>query len=204
MRLLMVITDPTVAYLLMLVGIYGLIFEFMNPGTYAPGVIGAISLLLAMYAFSALPVDYVGIALILLGIGLMVAEAFAPSFGILGLGGVTAFAIGSVSLFKAGMPGYGVPIAVVVAGSIVTGGLMILILAMLMRSRRQAVITGKEGLIGRPGEVVEWSDGSGRVRVVGEVWLACASEALRPGDAIEVRSREGLLLTVARKAGPPP
>jgi membrane-bound serine protease (ClpP class) len=200
MRLLMVITEPTVAYLLMLVGIYGLIFEFMNPGTYAPGVIGAISLLLAMFAFSALPVDYVGIALILLGIGLMVAEAFAPSFGILGLGGVTAFAIGSVILFKAGMPGYGVPIAVVAASSIVTGGLMILVLAMLLRSRRKAVITGKEGLIGSGGEVVEWTGSNGRVRVLGELWLAHANEALQAGDAVEVRSRDGLLLTVERRA----
>jgi membrane-bound serine protease (ClpP class) len=198
-RLLMVITEPTVAYLLMLVGIYGLIFEFMNPGTYAPGVIGGISLLLALFAFSVLPVDYVGIALILLGIALMVAEAFAPSFGILGLGGLTAFAIGSVILFKAGMPGYGVPIAVVVAGSAVTGGLLVLVLAMLLRSRRHAVITGKEGLIGSAGEVVEWNGRNGRVRVVGEIWLAHAREALQPGDRIEVRGREGLLLTVQRK-----
>jgi membrane-bound serine protease (ClpP class) len=197
-RLLMVITDPTIAYLLMLVGIYGLIFEFANPGTYAPGVIGAISLLLALFAFSVLPVDYVGLALILLGIALMVAEAFAPSFGVLGLGGITAFAIGSVILFKAGMPGYGVPIVVLVAGSAVTGGLLVLVLAMLLRSRRHAVITGKEGLIGSVGEVVEWNGHDGRVRVLGEVWLARASELLQPGDPIEVRSRDGLLLTVQR------
>jgi membrane-bound serine protease (ClpP class) len=200
-RLLMVITDPTVAYLLMLVGIYGLIFEFANPGTYAPGVIGGISLLLALYALSVLPVDYVGIALILLGVALMVAEAFAPSFGILGLGGLTAFVIGSVILFKAGMPGYGVPIAVIVAGSVATGGLLILALAMLLRSRRHAIITGKEGLIGSAGEVIEWAGSDGRVRVLGEVWLAHATEALQPGDPIEVRGREGLLLTVARRGG---
>lgn len=203
-RLLIVITDPTIAYLLMLVGMYGLIFEFANPGTYAPGIIGGISLLLALFAFSLLPVDYVGMALILLGVALMVAEAFAPSFGILGLGGLAAFAIGSVILFKAGMPGYGVPIAVVVAGSTVTGGLLILVLAMLLRSRRHAVITGKEGLIGCTGEVVEWAGNGGRVRVLGELWLARANEALRPGDAVEVRSREGLLLTVARKGGASP
>ena len=201
-RLLMIITDPTIAYLLMLVGIYGLIFEFANPGTYAPGVIGGISLLLALFAFSVLPVDYVGIALILLGIALMVAEAFAPSFGALGLGGVTAFAIGSVILFKSDMPGFGVPIAVVATGSIVTGGLLVLVLAMLLRSRRHAVITGKEGLIGSAGEVVEWNGHDGRVRVLGELWLARASEALQPGDPIEVRSREGLLLTVARRGSP--
>jgi membrane-bound serine protease (ClpP class) len=198
-RLLMVITEPTIAYLLMLVGIYGLIFEFANPGTYAPGVIGAISLLLALFAFSVLPVDYVGLALILLGIALMVAEAFAPSFGILGLGGVTAFAIGSVILFKAGMPGYGVPVVVLVAGTAATGGLLVLVLAMLLRSRRHAVITGNEGLIGSVGEVVEWNGTAGRVRVLGEVWLAQAMEPLQPGDLIEVGGREGLLLTVQRK-----
>jgi membrane-bound serine protease (ClpP class) len=203
-RLLTIITEPTVAYLLMLVGIYGLIFEFANPGTYAPGVIGAISLLLALFALSVLPVNYVGMGLILLGIALMVAEAFAPSFGILGLGGVTAFAIGSVILFKAGMPGYGVPLAVIAAGTIVTGGLLVLVLTMLLRSRRHAVVTGKEALIGCAGEVVEWAGGAGRVRVLGELWIAHANEALQPGDLIEVRSREGLLLTVRRKEGASP
>ncbi len=202
-RLLMIITEPTVAYLLMLVGIYGLIFEFANPGTYGPGVIGAISLLLAMFAFSVLPVDYVGMGLILLGLALMVAEAFAPSFGILGLGGVTAFAIGSVILFKAGMPGYGVPIAVIAAGTVVTGGLVVLVLAMLLRSRRHAVVTGQEALVGSVGEVVEWTGNQGRVRIQGELWLAQAGEALRPGDAVEVRSRDGLLLTVRRKGSVP-
>jgi membrane-bound serine protease (ClpP class) len=202
-RLLTIITDPTVAYLLMLVGIYGLIFEFSNPGTYAPGVIGGISLLLALFAFSVLPIDYAGLALILLGMALMVAEAFAPSFGILGLGGLVAFAIGSVIMFRADAPGYGLPIPVVVASSIATGGLLVLVLAMLLRSRRKAIITGKEGLIGSGGEVIEWTDRDGRVRVLGEVWLARANEALRPGDPIEVRSREGLLLTVERKAGAP-
>ncbi len=202
-RLLAVITDPTVAYLLMLVGIYGLIFEFANPGTYAPGVIGGISLLLALFAFSVLPVDYAGLALILLGIALMVAEAFAPSFGILGLGGVVAFAIGSVIMFKAGAPGFGLPIPVVAASSIVTGGLLILVLAMLLRSRRKAIITGQEGLIGSAGEVVEWTDRGGRVRVLGELWLARADVTLQPGDPVKVRSREGLLLTVERKAGAP-
>ena len=150
-----------------------------------------------------LPVDYAGLALILLGIALMVAEAFAPSFGILGLGGVIAFAIGSVIMFKAGAPGFGLPIPVMAASSIVTGGLLILVLAMLLRSRRKAVITGKEGLIGSAGEVVEWTDRGGRVRVLGELWLARADVTLQPGDPVEVRSREGLLLTVARKAGAP-
>jgi membrane-bound serine protease (ClpP class) len=199
-RLLMVITDPTVAYLLMLVGVYGLIFEFTNPGSYAPGVIGGISLLLALFAFSVLPIDYAGLALILLGIALMVAEAFAPSFGILGLGGVVAFAIGSVILFRTDAPGFGLPIPVVVASSVVTGGLLVLVLAMLLRSRRKAVITGKEGLIGSAGEVVAWTGRDGRVRVLGEVWLAQANEVLQPGDHIEVSGREGLLLTVERKA----
>ena len=115
---------------------------------------------------------------------------------------MTAFAIGSVILFKAGMPGYGVPIVVLVAGSAVTGGLLVLVLAMLVRSRRHAVITGKEGLIGSAGEVVEWNGHDGRVRVLGELWLAHASEALQPGDPVEVRSREGLLLTVARRGSP--
>ncbi|MGH6892596.1 MAG: NfeD family protein [Dongiaceae bacterium] len=201
-RLLIVITDPSVAYLLMLVGVYGLIFELANPGTYAPGVIGGISLLLALFAFSALPIDYVGVALVLLGVALMVAEAFAPSFGILGLGGIAAFAIGSIIMFKAGAPGFGLPIPVVVASSIVTAGLLLLVLAMLVRSRRKPVITGSQGLMGSAGEVVEWSGGGGRVRVRGELWRARAGETLRPGDRIQVQGREGLVLVVERTGTP--
>ncbi|MEZ5832033.1 MAG: nodulation protein NfeD [Dongiaceae bacterium] len=203
-KLLMVITDPTVAYLLMLVGVYGLIFEFVNPGTYAPGVIGGISLLLAFFALSVLPVNYAGLALIAFGIALMVAEAFAPSFGILGLGGITAFAIGSVIMFKSDVPGYGLPIPIVIASSVVTAGLFILVIAMLLRSRSRAVITGTEGLIGSTGSVVEWSGREGRIRVSGEIWLARAHEVLQPGDRVAVRNREGLLLVVERKVDTSP
>ena len=199
-RLLVVITDPNVAYLLMLIGMYGLIFELANPGTVLPGVIGGISLLLALLAFSVLPIDYAGAALVLLGIALMVAEAFVGSFGVLGLGGIAAFAIGSIIMFKPGSPNFELSLSVVIASSAVTAGLMILVLAMLLRSRRKAVVTGKEALIGASGKVVEWSNGAGRVRILGELWRARASEALRSGDRIRVRDRDGLLLVVESEA----
>lgn len=199
-RLLIVITDPNVAYLLMLIGMYGLIFELANPGSVLPGVIGGICLLLALFAFSVLPIDYAGVALVLLGIALMVAEAFVGSFGVLGIGGITAFVFGSVIMFKPGSPSFELSISVVIASSIATAGLLILVLAMLVRSRRKAIVTGKEALIGTAGEVVEWSNGGGRVRILGELWRARAAEPLRPGERIKVRDRDGLQLVVERHA----
>jgi len=197
-RLLIVITDPNIAYLLMLFGIYGLIFELSNPGSILPGVLGGISLLLALFAFSVLPIDYAGVALVLLGIALMVSEAFITSFGILGLGGIVAFILGSIMMFQPGSPNFGLSISVIVSSTVVSAGFLFLTLAMLMRSRRKAVITGEAALIGAAGAVVEWSDGEGRVRIVGEIWRARAATELRPGERVKVRGRDGLLLLVER------
>ena len=197
-RLLSVITDPNIAYLLMLIGIYGLIFELSNPGAILPGVMGGICLLLALFAFSVLPIDYAGVALVLLGIGLMASEAVVTSYGILGLGGIVAFVMGSIIMFEPGSANFGLSISVVVASTIVSAGLLILALAMLVRSRRRAVVTGGAALIGAVGSVVEWTDGEGRVRVSGEVWRARAGTALEPGERVNVRDRDGLVLLVER------
>jgi len=155
-RLLSAIANPNVAYVLMLIGIYGLILEFYNPGTVAPGTIGAICLLLALYAFQALSVNYAGVALILLGLGLMTAEAFAPSFGILGIGGITAFVFGSIILMDTGITGpEEVSPAVIAAFAISSAALCIVATRLLLRARNKPVVAGREQLIGSIGTAME-------------------------------------------------
>jgi membrane-bound serine protease (ClpP class) len=195
-RLLSVITDPNVASILMMIGIYGLIFEFYSPGLYAPGVIGAICLLLALYAFHVLPIDYGGLALLILGVALMVAEAFAPSFGALGIGGLAAFVIGSVMLIDSDVPGFQPSWAVVGSFAIVVGGLFAALMMVVMRARQRPVVTGPEQMAGTIGPVVEWRDGRGHIRVRGELWEARSSASLGPGDRVRVVAIDGLTLDV--------
>jgi membrane-bound serine protease (ClpP class) len=195
-ELLAVITDPNVAFILMLIGVYGLIFEFLSPGAVAPGLTGAISLLVALYALNLLPINYAGAALVLLGLGLMVAEAHIGAFGLLGVGGIIAFLIGAIMMFPPGIPGVGLSPAVIVGAAVATAALFILVLAMLLRSRRRAVITGKEALLGAEGETVFWEGREGRIRVSGEIWRARASAPLTPGTKVKVVGRDGLVLVV--------
>lgn len=195
-ELLGVITDPNVAYILMIVGIYGIMFEFYNPGLIVPGTVGAISLLLALYAFNVLPINYVGLALILLGTALMVAEAFVPSFGALGIGGIAAFVVGSVMLMDADVPGFQVYMPLIGAIAAASAGLFLFVGVMMMRARRRAVVAGPEEMIGMTGEVVAWSGQTGRVRAHGEVWQARAANELKPGSQVRIRQRDGLVLLV--------
>jgi membrane-bound serine protease (ClpP class) len=195
-ELLAVITDPNVAFILMLIGVYGLIFEFLNPGAVAPGLIGSISLLVALYALNLMPINYAGAGLVLLGIGLMVAEAHIGSFGVIGIGGVVAFVIGAIMMFPSGAPGFALSLSVVAAATLITAALFLLVLTMLLRSRRRPVVTGKEGLLGAEGETVAWDGGEGRVRVHGEIWRARAGQPLQAGERIRVVEREGLVLVV--------
>jgi membrane-bound serine protease (ClpP class) len=195
-QLLEVITDPNIAYLLMLLGAYGLLFELANPGTVLPGIIGGISLLVALFALNMLPVDYAGAGLVLLGIALMVAEAVIGAFGVIGVGGIVAFALGSVLMFHADAPGFGLSLSLVGAATVVSAGFFLLVLSMLLRSRRRPVITGREALIGAEGEAVVWAAGEGSVRVKGEIWRARASHPLQPGVRVKVVHRDGLVLTV--------
>ena len=195
-ELLSVITDPNVAFILMLIGVYGLIFEFLNPGAVAPGLIGSISLLVALYALNLLPINYAGAALVLLGIGLMVAEAHIGSFGVIGVGGIVAYVIGAIMMFPSGAPGFTLSLSVVAAATATTAALFLLVLTMLLRSRRRPVVTGKEGLLGAEGETVAWDGEEGRVRVNGEIWRARAPRPLQPGARIKVINREGLVLVV--------
>ncbi len=195
-RMLGVLANPNLALILMLVGIYGLIFEFMNPGALVPGTIGAISLLLGLYALSALPVNYVGVLLILLGIALMVAEAFSPSFGILGLGGVAAFVFGSTLLFDGEAPGYGVSPALVGGLALASLGLVLLIVRLALKSRRAPVVTGGNALLGVSAEVLDWQDGRGHVFAAGERWQADGPGILQPGQRVRIVGVRGLYLDV--------
>jgi len=195
---LAVITNPNVAFLLMLVGIYGLIFEFLNPGSVAPGLIGAISLLVALFALAFLPVSYAGAGLLLLGVALMVAEAHIGALGVIGVAGIVAFVIGATMLFPSGAPGLSLSMPVVAAGTIATAAFFLGGIALLLRSRRRPVVTGREALVGASGEVVAWSGSAGRVRVVGEIWLARAASELAEGVRIKVVGRDGLTLVVER------
>jgi membrane-bound serine protease (ClpP class) len=195
-RLLSIITDPNIAYILMLIGIYGLIFEFSNPGAMFPGIIGAISLLLALFAFQVLPINYAGFALIILGVGLMVAEAFVPSFGALGIGGVVAFVIGSVILMDTDVPGYGVSLPLIASFALVSSALFAIVLVMALKARRRPVVSGREELIDATAEVIKDFDGQGLVHVHGENWSAHTEVPLQTGQKVRVIKLDGLTLWV--------
>ena len=196
-KVLGVITNPSVAYLLILVGIYALIFEFMNPGLVLPGVVGAICLLLALYAFHLLPVNYAGLALIVLGIAFMVAEAFLPAFGSLGIGGLIAFVIGSVILVEdAEIPGFEIPYTLIAGVALASAGFLFFVVGMAVRNRRRPVVTGREHLIGAPGEALEDFEAEGWARVHGETWRVRAGAPVRRGQRLRVKSMDGLVLTV--------
>ncbi|MBF3255064.1 nodulation protein NfeD, partial [Pseudomonas aeruginosa] len=147
-RLLAVLTDPSVALILMMIGIYGLIFELANPGMALPGVLGGICLLLGLYALQMLPVNYAGLALIALGLAFMVGEAFVASFGVLGIGGIVSFVVGALILIDTEVPGYGIPPGLVVALALLSAALIVGLLGMALRTRRQAVVSGTAGLVG--------------------------------------------------------
>jgi len=195
-QLLMIITDPNVAYLLMLVGIYGLLLEGYNPGGFVPGIVGAICLLLALFAFQVLPVNYAGLALMLLGIMLMVAEGFAPSFGVLGLGGLAAFVFGSIILMDSDVPGFAVSQSIIGGIAIAGGVAMLGLIYMLMRARNRPVVSGAEGMLGQTAEVVEDFSGRGNVFLAGERWLAESLQPVHKGQQVRVTAIHGLVVNI--------
>ncbi len=195
-ELLALVTNPNVAFILMLIGVYGLILEFFNPGAVAPGLVGVISLMVALYALALLPINYAGAALVLIGIGLMIAEAHIGAFGAIGVGGIAAFVIGALMMFPSGVPGFALSGAVVIGAALGSATLFLLALAALFRSRKRPVVTGGEALIGASGETVSWQGDEGRVRVAGEIWRAKADAPLRDGSRVEIISRDGLILVV--------
>lgn len=194
-RLLATITDPSVAYILLIIGIYGLFFEFMNPGFIMPGVVGVIALLLALYAFQLLPVDYAGLALIVVGLGFMIAEIFLPTFGALGIGGAIAFLVGSIMLLKPDAAGFSLPLQLIIAMTAVTLLFFLGIVGMAIRSRYRPVVTGGEGMIGQMGEVVV-DHGDIWIHVMGERWQAVGGQHLVSGQRVKVIGIQGLKLWV--------
>lgn len=195
-KLLTVITDPNIAYILMLLGIYGLFFEFVNPGFVLPGVTGAICLLLALYALQVLPVNYAGLGLILLGIMFMVAEVFAPSFGALGIGGVVAFVFGSVILFDTEDSQFQVALPLILTISLTSAGFFLIVIRMVFTAHRKPVVSGTEEMLGSIGEVLEDFDHKGRIRIHGELWQVNTDIPLKRGNQVKVTDIDGLVLSV--------
>jgi membrane-bound serine protease (ClpP class) len=195
-ELLQLITNPNVAYLLMLIGIYGLLLEGYNPGAIVPGVVGAISLLLALFAFQVLSVNYAGLALIALGVLLIVAESFVPSFGTLGLGGIVAFVIGSIMLLDHDVPGF--RLAWPLVGTMALAGALLLlgIVSFAIKARRRPVVSGVEGLLHERAEAVESFATHGPVRVHGEVWNAVTRVPVLAGQKLHIVRVDGLTLEV--------
>jgi len=196
-KLLAVITNPTLAYILLMVGIYGLILEGYNPGALVPGVIGGISLLLALYAFQILPVNYAGLALMVLGFALIAVELFVPSFGILGIGGVIAVVFGSVILMDTDVPGLTVNTGLIVAMGLVSALLFLAVIYLAARSHRNPRVSGTEALVGRMAEALDdFREGTGRVHIEGEDWSARSRFPVSARDRVEIVAVDGLILEV--------
>nr|WP_297459845.1 nodulation protein NfeD [uncultured Halomonas sp.] len=200
-ELLSIITHPNVAYLLMIVGFYGLVFELISPGAVVPGVVGAICLLLALYAFQVLPINYAGLALILLGLGLIVGEALMPSFGVLGLGGIVAFVFGSVILMDDSQLAVSLPLIGGVA--LVASGLMLWVVMRFMKLRKRRPRTGQEEMIGATAIALHDFIGNGHVRLHGERWSARSVLPVSQGQRLTVVAIDGLTVEVTPLDSPP-
>ncbi len=199
-KILTLIADPNIAYLLMALGVLGLYLEFYNPGLLIPGIAGGICFLLGLWATQVLPVNYTGLALLALGLALMVAEAFTPSFGVLGLGGLIAFVLGSLFLFDSPDPALAVDRRLIGTVAALTGTTMLLMGWLVLRAHRQQPASGAEGMIGEVGRVRRILDQRGRAKVFvhGEYWDAVVEDQANPGDEVEVTAVEGLRLRVKR------
>lgn len=194
---LAMITEPTIAYILLLIGIYGLFFEFLNPGFVLPGVSGGISLLLALYAFQLLSVNYVGLGLVLLGIIFLATEAFMPTFGVIGVGGIIAFIVGSIMLFDPNLVGYHIAWPLIFAMAIVNAVFFLFVVGLAYRARTKKIVSGAEELIGMTGEVLEdMHNLYGQALIHGEIWKIDATHPLKKGMLVRVVARNGLVLSV--------
>jgi membrane-bound serine protease (ClpP class) len=195
-KFLLLITDPNVAFIFMTLGTYGLFFELANPGSVFPGVIGAICILLGLYALSVLPVSFAGAAFLILGIALLAAEIFSPSFGILGIGGLTSFALGATMLFDTDSPEFRLSWEVIVGTTVATGVFFAFVAAFAVAAMRRAIVAGTEDLIGGKAVVTEWEDGRGYVHADGERWRARSNDQIGIGDTVIIERIEGLELVV--------
>jgi membrane-bound serine protease (ClpP class) len=195
-HLLAAISDPSLAILLMLVGFYGLLFEFSNPGFVLPGVVGALCLLLGLFGLQTLPVNGAGVALLMLGLGLFATEVFVPSYGVLSIGGVIAFTLGAVMLIDSDAPGFGVPKSLIFTLALVTLGIVLVLATLMLRVRRRAPSSGVTTMVGIVGEVVEAEGSNGWAQLEGERWRVRGARALAPGQRVRVVRVDGLTLEV--------
>lgn len=202
-QLLSVIASPSLALMLMMLGLYGLLFEFSSPGYVLPGVVGGISLLLALFAFQMLPISYTGLGLIVLGIAFLVAEVFVPTSGALGIGGVLAFVIGAVVLVDTDVPGYGIPVHLIITLAVVSGLFVFMIVRMGVQARVRPVVSGHKTLIGVSGEVLSASTGDGWATIQGETWHVRSTAPLKQGQRIRVCATDGLTLIVEPQSDDP-
>jgi membrane-bound serine protease (ClpP class) len=201
-RLLSVIANPSFALILMMIGIYGLMFEFSSPGFGVPGTVGAICLLLALFALQLLPVNYAGLALILLGMALLAAEVVTPTLGVLGVGGVIAFITGGLLLFDRDIPGFGVPLPLIFGLAASSAAVVLLGGGMALRARRRPVVSGSAELVGAEGVVLQRGDAGIWAQVRGERWRVTSVDPLQPGQPIRVLGRQGLTLQVGAQTVP--
>ena len=201
-KILSAVSSPEIVLLLGLIGLYGLMYEGWNPGAIVPGVVGIICLLLAVYGLQVLPVNYAGLALIIVGLALMTAEAFAPSFGALGLGGIVAFVFGAIMMFDSGIPGFGISIMFVVVIAAVFALLFIWLSSYLLKLRRRGAVSGKDSIIGGIGTALLDFTGDGKIWLEGEAWAARSSVAIASGQQVVVRAMDGLILEVEPTAEP--
>lgn len=196
MRFLLVITDPTIAYLLLLLGIYGIFYELVNPGAIAPGVIGAVAILVALYALQLLPINYAGLGLIIVGIAFIVAEAFTPSFGVLGLGGTLAFIVGSILLIDTEQESYQIAWSAIGTMAAVNVLIFVVVLGMVIKSKKKPMQHGSNVLIGAEGRALGAIKLQGQAVIHGEIWSVYAKQPISAGKPIKVVAAEGLRLEV--------
>jgi membrane-bound serine protease (ClpP class) len=198
-RLLAVIGDPSLALLLVMIGFYGLLFEFASPGYVLPGVVGAVCLLLGLFGLQTLPINYAGLALVILGMAFFVAEAFVPSYGSLGLGGAVAFALGALMLFDTDVPGFGVSRPLIATLSVASLAFVLGLAVLAARTRKRPLVSGASTMIGAIGEVVSVEGDAGPegwAQVRGEHWRVRGTKPLHPGERVRVTRADGLTLEV--------
>lgn len=195
-RFLSIITNPSIAYILLMLGIYGIFFELMNPGSIYPGLIGLISGVMALYALNLLPFSYAGLLLILLGIALIIAEVFVSGFGVLGIAGTISFALGSLLLFDAQTLGEDISLPLIISFSLSSLAFFLLLIRFVLSSRSAKIVSGKEEMIGMQAEVIEKQGELYRVHCHGEIWTAHSDTQLRPGDIVYIDSISGITLNL--------
>jgi membrane-bound serine protease (ClpP class) len=195
-KILSAIANPEIVLLLGMIGLYGLMYEGWNPGAIVPGVVGIICLLLAAYALQVLPVNYAGLALIIVGLALMTAEAFAPSFGALGLGGIAAFIFGAIMMFDSGIPGFGISLTFVISVAILAALFIVWLATFVLRLRRRGAVSGRASIVGGVGTAEMDFSGEGKIWLEGESWTARSNVPIEKNQKVIVRNLVGLVLEV--------